>query len=369
MSSSAILLLGDGTNLLRMIGWVLEYKGFTVRAAASPEAGLEALVKRNYDLVIAKLSAHDREILDILKRAKRLNPGVKLMVVSGNGEAVFPLEAYEVEVDDYIVMPTTPTDLWRRVNQCLAAEEVVDLEPVREPIESALASIQDKPEAMLMFHDIRGGMVSTAASLKLLARGTYGAVSDDIRAKVQAIYGRVDTLIKQTDDLLGQTLGEYRPRQNERDVLDLKTDIVDPVLSELTREIRDHRITLINRLANREEGDIPVRGNQSWLKSIFRNLVTNGIKYGGDGCTIAVDFETHGTNCHLNVYNTGKAVPEAFRTMLFSYGPKMRQSRKGREGLGLGLSLSRDILQHNDGDIWYEARPEGSNFVVSLPQH
>src|SRR5665647_806847 len=101
-----ILLIGDGTNLLKTIGWILDYKGFAVRVTASPEAALEALVKKNYDLVIAKLTSADTENLDILKRAKRLNPEVKIMVVSGNNDAFFPLEAFQVEVDDYPVSYT-----------------------------------------------------------------------------------------------------------------------------------------------------------------------------------------------------------------------------------------------------------------------
>ncbi len=131
MAKYDILLIGDGTNLLKTIGWVLDYKGFAVKVTASPEAALEALVKKNYDLVIAKLTTDDRESLDILKRAKRLNPEVKVMVVSGNHDAIFPLEAYEIEVDDYLLMPVSPPELWRRVSHCLEDREVMDLQPVQ----------------------------------------------------------------------------------------------------------------------------------------------------------------------------------------------------------------------------------------------
>ena len=131
MAKYDILLIGDGTNLLKTIGWVLEYKGFAVKVTATPEAALEALVKKNYDLVIAKLTAADRESLDILQRARRLNPEVKIMVVSGNNDAIFPPEAYELEVDDYLLMPVSPTELWRRVIHCLEDREVMDLQPVR----------------------------------------------------------------------------------------------------------------------------------------------------------------------------------------------------------------------------------------------
>ena len=68
----------------------MDYKGFAVKVTASPEAALESLVKKNFDLVIAKLTTVDRESLDILKRAKRLNPEVKIMLVSGNNDVIFP---------------------------------------------------------------------------------------------------------------------------------------------------------------------------------------------------------------------------------------------------------------------------------------
>lgn len=368
MAKYDILLVGDGTNLLRTIGWVLEYKGFAVKATASPEAALEALVKKNYDLVIGKLTTDDREVLDILDRAKRLNPEVKVMVISANGEAVFPLEAYEVAIDDYILMPISPTELWRRVSHCLEDREVVELQPLRLPPDIPWKGDQAKPQTMLMLHDLRGSMVSTAAALKLMVRGSHGDMSEGARARLQEVSGRVENLIQLTDEFFGKALGAPDLGERKRDLLDLKADIVEPVLAELATDIRDHKITLINRLLNRLEGKIPVRGSKPWLKSVFRNLINNGIRYGGIGCTIVVDFETQGANCRLNVYNTGKIVPEAYRSMLFTYGPEMRRSKKGRAGLGLGLPLSRDILQDNGGDIWYEPKSDGSNFVVSLPQ-
>jgi CheY-like chemotaxis protein len=328
-----ILLIGDGTNLLRTIGWVLEYKGFAVKATTSPEAALEALVKKNYDMVIAKPATDNVDGLDILKRAKRLNPDIKVVVLSGNNDMIFPIEAYQVEVDDYILMPVSPTELWRRVSQCLEDREVVDLQPVRVPDES---------------------------------------VSDgyNVKAKLTEASNRLDNLIQLTEDFIRKALTDYRPAGREWDLLDLKGDIVEPVLAELAPEIRDQKITLVNRLHSQQEGKVPVKGSKLWLKSVFRNLINNGIKYGGQGCTIMIDFEMHGSNCRLNIYNSGKEVPEEYRSMLFKTAPGLRRSKKyPRRGLGLGLSLSHDIMQNQGGDIWYEAKTEGSNFVMSLPQY
>jgi signal transduction histidine kinase len=369
MAKYDILLIGDGTNLLKTIGWVLEYNGFAVKVTASPEAALEALVKKNYDLVMAKLTATDMEGLDILKRARRLNPEVKLMVVSGNGDVIFPLEAYQVEVDDYLLMPVSPAELWRRVSRCLEDRAVMDLQPVRGLAANSGMSDPAGPQMMLMAHDLRGAMVSTVASLKLMDRGKYGKMSQPAKAKLHEITARIEKTIHLTEDFIGKSLADRRPEGRDRDLLDLTEDIVEPVLAELATEIQDHQITLVNRLPNQREGKVPVRGSRLWLKSVFRNLINNGIKYGGRGCTIVIDFETQGSTCRLNVNNTGKTVPEAYRSMLFSYGQGGRGLKKSRRGLGLGLSLSRDIVQNYGGDLWYEAKSDGSNFVVSLPRH
>jgi two-component system sensor histidine kinase/response regulator len=367
MAQYDILLIGDGTDLLKTIGWVLDYKGFAVKVTASPEAALEALVKKNYELVIAKLTADDLESLDILKRARRLNPGVKIMVVSGNNDAIFPLEAYQVEVDDYLLMPVSPPELWRRVSRCLEEREVVDLQPVGEAAASAGMSRRDEPQMMLMLHDIRGSMVSTAALLKLLTRGTFGEMSEAARGKIHEAAGRMEQTIHLAEDFLDRSQADRHPGERGGDFLDLSEDIVEPILAELAPEIQDQQITLVNRVHDQGNGKIPVRGSKLWLKCVFRNLVNNGIKHGGPGCTIVVDFETHGSIRRLNVYNTGRPIPEARRSMLFSCAPSPDRSKKSRPGLGLGLCLSRDIIQNYGGDIWYEPKSGGSNFVMSLP--
>jgi DNA-binding NarL/FixJ family response regulator len=367
MAKYDILLIGDGTNLLQTISWVLDYKGFAVKVTASPEAALEALVKKNYDLVIARLTPADRGSLDILKRARRLNPGVKVMVVSGNHDSIFPLEAYELDVDDYLLMPVSPPELWRRVSHCLEDREVVDLQPVRPVAASSGTTDWAGPQMMLMFHDIRGSMISAAASLKLMARGTYGEMSRRAKAKLQEATGRVEKTIHLMEDFLGEPPAD-RPSAKEIDFLNLTEDIVEPVLAELAVEIQNHQITLVNRLHNQGAVKVPVRGSKLWLKSAFRNLINNGIKYGGRGCTIEVGCETQGATSRLTVYNTGQTVPEASRSLLFSPIRSMRPPKHRHQGLGLGLSLSRDIIQNYGGDIWYEAKKGGSNFVISLPQ-
>ncbi len=370
MAKYEILLLGDGSHLFRTMAWVLEYKGFAVRTAIGPETALEALVKKNYDLVIAKLSMAEADGVDLLKRARRLNPEVKIMVVSGNHEVTFPQEAYEIEVDDYILMPISPTELWRRVSQCLESLEIVDLVPARlNPVKTpSEGNERVLDRLMMMVHDLRGAMVSTSASLKLLVRGRYGEMGEPVLGKLHEVSDNVDNLILLTEEFMGKAFSRASDGYAEKERLDLRQDVVGPVLEELATELRNHRITLDNRLEHQPAETIPVQGSKVWLRSVFRNLVNNGIRHGGDGCTIVVAWQRQGKNCRLNVYNTGKPVPEERRAMLFSNFRKMRRAQGFGAGLGLGLYLSRDIVTKYGGDILYEPMQNGSNFVVTLPQ-
>ena len=93
-------------------------------------------------------------------------------------------------------------------------------------------------------------MVATAASLKLMARGTVGEMSQTAKAKLHEVTGRIENTIQLMEDFIGESLADRRPGARDEACLDLSEDIVEPVLAELAAEIKDHHITLVNRLHN-----------------------------------------------------------------------------------------------------------------------
>jgi signal transduction histidine kinase len=244
---------------------------------------------------------------------------------------------------------------------------VMDLQPEQGAVAGDRMRDAAETQTMLMSHDIRGSMVATAASLKLMARGAYGELSETAKAKLHEANGRLENTIHLIEDFVARSLAD-RASAADEEVLNLTEDIIDPVLAELDAEIQDQQITLVNRLHHHRGDLLTVRGSKLGLRSVFRNLINNGIKFGGPGCAIVVDCEMQGSTSRLTVYNTGQIVPEALRSVLFSPVRRAGLSKKHRQGMGLGLSLSRDIIQNYGGDIWYEPKKDGSNFVMSLPR-
>ena len=220
---------------------------------------------------------------------------------------------------------------------------------------------------MVLSHDIRGPLVAIASILKLMLRGVYGKLDQSPANTVQDLLSRCARLLGTAEDYLGKASIVGGSMEMKRDVLDLRQDIIDAVLEELSDDITRHEIVIDNRLGAIPSGSIPICANKTWLKAVYRNLFTNAFKYGGKGCIISFGFEQRESHYRLNVYNSGRPVAEADRDKIFNRFERLEPSEGPiPDGVGLGLCLCREIILEHGGEIWYEALPDGSNFVFTI---
>jgi PAS domain S-box-containing protein len=104
---------------------------------------------------------------------------------------------------------------------------------------------------------------------------------------------------------------------------------------------------------------------------VLVNLLDNAAKYSPEGSPIAVDWEVVGKMVVVRVVDRGPGVPEQGRDRLFTQFGRMQGSRirAGRVGTGLGLHISRGLVEAMGGDLVLETTgPEGSTFRLRLPR-
>jgi signal transduction histidine kinase len=126
----------------------------------------------------------------------------------------------------------------------------------------------------------------------------------------------------------------------------------------------DHRL---HAMSNKP---ISIRTNGIWLKMVFRNLLRNAVRYGDKEGMITIGFEDRSSCYRLNIYNSGKTIPEEYREGLFTKSMRSMNGKDGKGGAGgtgLGLYLVNNVIRKLGGEIWYEAKENGSNFVFTLP--
>jgi CheY-like chemotaxis protein len=102
---------------------------------------------------------------------------------------------------------------------------------------------------------------------------------------------------------------------------------------------------------------------------ILTNLVDNAIKYTPSGGQIAIDTQCVDGFLHIQVQDDGMGISEPDQEKLFSRFFRAESALlSGAGGAGLGLHITRSLVDLHGGDIWVESTPEhGSTFTFSLP--
>lgn len=211
-------------------------------------------------------------------------------------------------------------------------------------------------------HDIRGPLVSIGSTIKLLGRGVFGQVDTSVKMTLNDLFVRVTSLTKIVNDYLSKS-SIIHAEIPGKEKLDLREDIIDPILDEFSVDFQENHITVDSSLGAIPGKRILIEANKNWLRIVYRNLISNAIKYGGRGCTIAFGFEETGFHYKLNVYNSGPAVPEEERSRIFE---KFYSSEN--KGFGIGLWIIRDLIRKHRGEMWYESPNKDSNFVFTIPK-
>jgi PAS domain S-box-containing protein len=154
--------------------------------------------------------------------------------------------------------------------------------------------------------------------------------------------------------------------------LEIRRDLLK--WSEFVREVVDHHHTAGG--ARRFHLNLPpkgrlVLGDRDRLEQVLGNLLENAVKYSPDGSDVFVDVRDEGDKIVTSVKDQGIGIPPDEISQVFERFHRGRQvSSTNYGGLGLGLYISRQIIERHGGSIWVESREgQGTTFYFALPRH
>jgi PAS domain S-box-containing protein len=112
----------------------------------------------------------------------------------------------------------------------------------------------------------------------------------------------------------------------------------------------------------------PVRADLSKITWVVNNLLSNALKYTKEGDEVRIEAEREGDHVVVSVADTGLGIPQEIAEHLFEKFIRTRTYDIEMRGSGIGLAVSKEIIQAHGGQIMFESKiPVGSKFIFTLP--
>ncbi|MDC0716610.1 ATP-binding protein [Nannocystis bainbridge] len=213
-------------------------------------------------------------------------------------------------------------------------------------------------------HELRAPLNVISGWAQMMQEGFVPAVQVPHVIEVIARNAQLQTQI--VDDLLDVSRMASGKLTLEVAELDLRA-AVGAALETAALAIRAKELQLVRTFA---DAPLPVLGDETRLRQIAGNLVTNAVKFTPKGGTIHVDLRRVGDDAVVTVRDTGQGLAPAFVPFLFD---AFRQADAGMnrrsQGLGLGLAIVRKLVELHGGQVHGQSEGEGrgATFTVQLP--
>lgn len=215
-------------------------------------------------------------------------------------------------------------------------------------------------------HELKTPLTSLAIVIRLLRRhveaGTLNAIPHArLKRTLELADGQLEKLDNLVNDLLDTgriSAGRLELRREEVDLVDIAREVVERYADEA--DAAGSRVEL--------HTTAPVRGDwdRTRLDQVVTNLLSNAIKYGG-GKPIEISVTAQGSVARLMVKDSGIGIPADDLPLIFERFERAVSSRHF-SGLGLGLYISRQIVEAHGGTIEVASEEgRGSTFTVDIP--
>ncbi len=124
MRDYMIMLVDDDPLILKGVGKHLETEGYGVTTAESGEKAIDLLDSKVFDLVITDLVMEEIDGIQVLKKAKEVNPDIMVIILTGFGDMTSAVDSLRLQADDYLHKPCEAEEMSFRVSKCFERLEL-----------------------------------------------------------------------------------------------------------------------------------------------------------------------------------------------------------------------------------------------------
>lgn len=212
-------------------------------------------------------------------------------------------------------------------------------------------------------HDLKQPLASILTSASLLDLHLDKLNTDRIKDKVQSITSVGTRMNNWINSIL--LLAQVRSDEGNNFHKLRARDSLESALAELEDVFR-HLSPVIE--IDTSLDNLPLLwGNSIWVEHIWSNLLSNACKYGGIPPHISIDAIVNADSVRFSVRDNGSGVPQDKLDDIFEAFVRLDTPDRKRVGTGIGLTIIRQLVEKQQGEVGVESDAEGTTFWFSLP--
>lgn len=216
-----------------------------------------------------------------------------------------------------------------------------------------------------MAHELKTPLTAIQGTLEAMIDGIYDTSAERLHSCHEEII-RIKDLVQEVESLSVIENRNLELNRSETDFEVILTDVYETLKSGFESQSMTFDFTLQQGLMAMDPSRLLL--DTSKIKQVFLNLIENAVKYAGEGSEIIVTIDVDEDTLKVIFADNGIGVPEEELTYLFERFYRVDRSRTGHNGLGIGLTVVKAIIQNHNGSI--EARqtqPKGLTIAIELP--
>ena len=234
----------------------------------------------------------------------------------------------------------------------------------RQTNEARAANAAKSEFLTTMSHELRTPLNAIGGYADLIDMGLRGPVTEEQKRDLHRIKASQEHLLGLISGVLD--LSRIEAGRVRYDIVDVA---IDPFLGNMVALIAPQAAAKSIELeCAPSPPDLAVCADREKLRQIILNLLSNAIRHTQKGGTVSMSAESLGSRVAILVEDTGPGIPEDKREEIFEPFVQLDRSlTQSRDGLGLGLAISRDLARGMSGDLTAEAGERGgARFVLVL---
>jgi signal transduction histidine kinase len=359
-TKSKILVIDDEEIVLDSCDRILAKGGFEIRTAGNGTLGVTLIEEYRPDLVFVDLKMPGISGFEVIERIQELDPTIVTIVITGFATISSAVEAMQRGAFDFLPKPFTPDELRlitrRGLEKRKLVLETLALRREKEMLRDHFAAI--------VSHELKSPLAAVQQYLMALSSELSDQLSEDQNRRFERIQARIDDLMKLIHTWLRAISADIEGIRE-----DFKITSIPTVISKAVESVDPHAARKdISIQASIEDDMASVNGDEGTLVEAVVNILGNSIKFSPMGSHISITATSKENQVSIKIQDNGIGISKEDLPFIFEDFYTTKTNHEVERGSGVGLALTRRILEVHDGTITVESElGKGSTFELCIP--